>query len=194
MTAGIFIQQVGFFLIQGEQTIFGKTHHPLISRPVCPTFQGRAEKLKKGEAEASAAEISQEIERGAEALTQEYTFPPISLLALRKQGMVDATAEMRENTTRLADTLKSFGIEPHIVNVIRGPSVTRYELELDRGVKLSKITNLADDIALSLGATGVRISAIPDKISVVGIEVPNKTVNTVYAREVIDSVAFKNSK
>ena len=153
-----------------------------------------AEKLKKGEAEASAAEISQEIERGAEALTQEYTFPPISLLALRKQGMVDATAEMRENTTRLADTLKSFGIEPHIVNVIRGPSVTRYELELDRGVKLSKITNLADDIALSLGATGVRISAIPDKISVVGIEVPNKTVNTVYAREVIDSVAFKNSK
>ena len=101
---------------------------------------------------------------------------------------------MRENSQRLADTLKSFGIEPHIVDVIRGPSVTRYELELDRGVKLSKITNLADDIALALGAAGVRISAIPDKISVVGIEVPNKIVNTVYAREVIDSPAFRSSK
>lgn len=161
-----------------------------------PAPKSEQEKLKKGEAEASAEEISQEIEKATETASaaQEYVYPSISLLTLRKQGMVDATAEMRENTTRLADTLKSFGIEPHIVNVIRGPSVTRYELELDRGVKLSKLTNLADDIALSLGATGVRISAIPDKISVVGIEVPNKTVNTVYAREVIDSPAFKNSK
>ena len=152
------------------------------------------EKLKKGEAAAEAAEISQEIEKQAEEQASEYAFPPISLLTMRRQSTVDATGEMRENSTRLADALQSFGIEPHIVDVIRGPSVTRYELELDRGVKLSKITNLADDIALSLGATGVRISAIPDKISVVGIEVPNKAVNTVYAREVIDSPAFKNSK
>ncbi len=152
------------------------------------------EKIKKGEAAAEAAEITQEIEKKSEERTAEYVFPPISLLDLRRQSMVDATGEMRENKERLADTLESFGIEPHIVDVIRGPSVTRYELELDRGVKLSKITNLADDIALSLGATGVRISAIPDKISVVGIEVPNKAVNVVYAREVIDSPAFKNSK
>ena len=82
----------------------------------------------------------------------EYVFPPVSLLTPRREGSVDATSEMRENSQRLADTLKSFGIEPHIVDVIRGPSVTRYELELDRGVKLSKITNLADDIALALGA------------------------------------------
>ena len=152
------------------------------------------EKIKKGEAAAEAVEISQEIEKKAEEKQPEYQFPPISLLDLRRQSMVDATGEMRENSKRLADTLESFGIEPHIVDVIRGPSVTRYELELDRGVKLSKITNLADDIALSLGATGVRISAIPDKISVVGIEVPNKAINVVYAREVIDSPAFKNSK
>lgn len=170
---------------------------PVTPIPVTPpVVKPEQEKLKKGEAEASAAEISQEIEKATESVpaAQEYVYPSIALLTQRRQGMVDATAEMRENTTRLADTLKSFGIEPHIVNVIRGPSVTRYELELDRGVKLSKLTNLADDIALSLGATGVRISAIPDKISVVGIEVPNKTVNTVYAREVIDSPAFKNSK
>ena len=152
------------------------------------------DKLKKGEAAAEAAEISQEIEKKAEEKVPEYKFPAISLLDLRRQNTVDATSEMRDNSKRLADALESFGIEPHIVDVIRGPSVTRYELELDRGVKLSKVTNLADDLALALGATGVRISAIPDKISVVGIEVPNKSVNVVYAREVIDSPAFKNSK
>lgn len=152
------------------------------------------EKIKKGEAAAEAAAIEDEIEKKAESAAPEYVFPSVSLLQIQRHGVVDATGEMRENTERLADTLQSFGIEPHIVNVIRGPAITRYELELDRGVKLSKITNLADDIALSLGATGVRISAIPDKISVVGIEVPNKSVNTVYAREVIDSAAFRNSK
>ncbi len=150
-------------------------------------------KMKRGEAEEQACAISEEIARKADPIPAEYVFPSISLLSMQRGGSIDATAEMRENSKRLADTLESFGIEPHIVNVIRGPSVTRYELELDRGVKLSRITNLADDIALSLGATGVRISAIPDRISVVGIEVPNKSVNTVYAREVIGSPAFKDS-
>ena len=101
---------------------------------------------------------------------------------------------MRQNAERLNDTLASFGIEAQIINVTRGPSVTRYELELNRGVKLSKVTNLADDIALSLGASGVRIAAIPDKISVVGIEVPNRAVSVVLARDVIDSPEFRRSK
>lgn len=151
------------------------------------------DKLKRGEAETAAAEISREVENAAPSVP-EYSFPPISLLDLRRQSMVDATGEMRENSQRLADTIESFGIEPNIVDVIRGPSVTCYELLLERGVKLSKITNLSNDIALALGVEGVRISAIPDKTSVVGIEVPNKSVNTVFAREVIDSPAFKNSK
>ena len=150
--------------------------------------------MKKAETEATAQMISEEIAQKDASETMDYVYPPIGLLGLRAQNLVDATGEMRENTKRLADTLKSFGIEPHIVDVIRGPSVTRYELELDKGVKLSKVTNLSDDIALALGAMGVRISAIPDKISVVGIEVPNKVVNTVFAREVIDSAAFRNSK
>ncbi|MDR0889523.1 MAG: DNA translocase FtsK [Oscillospiraceae bacterium] len=150
------------------------------------------EKATKAELSASALEVAQEIH--AAAAQPSYTFPTLDLLTIHKQNTIDATAEMRENSHRLAETLKSFGIEPHIVNVIRGPSITRYELELDRGVKLSKITNLADDIALSLGASGVRISAIPDKISVVGIEVPNKSVNTVYAREVIGSNVFQSGK
>ena len=120
--------------------------------------------------------------------------PPVSLLKQGSGAAHDGTEEMRQNAERLSDTLKSFGIEATIINVTRGPSVTRYELELSRGVKLSKVTNLADDIALALGASGVRIAAIPEKISVVGIEVPNRVVSTVLARDVIDSPEFEKSK
>ena len=118
----------------------------------------------------------------------------MSLLKAGSGQSHDGTEEMRQNAERLSDTLQSFGIEAHIINVTRGPSVTRYELELQRGVKLSKVTNLADDIALALGASGVRIAAIPDKISVVGIEVPNRIVSVVMAREVIDSPEFEKCK
>ncbi len=123
-----------------------------------------------------------------------YHYPPVELLRSGDGSSVDGTEEMRQNADRLSDTLQSFGIEAHIINVTRGPSVTRYELELSRGIKLSKVTNLADDIALSLGASGVRIAAIPDKISVVGIEVPNRIVSVVLARDVIDSPEFRKSK
>ncbi len=123
-----------------------------------------------------------------------YVFPPIDLLRLPGRNSADGTAEMRENTQRLNETLASFKIEAHIINVTRGPSVTRYEVELEKGVRLSKLTTAADDIALSLGATGVRIAAVPGKISVVGIEVPNKAVTTVSLREVIDSEEFNRAK
>ncbi|MGO5114926.1 DNA translocase FtsK [Candidatus Avoscillospira sp. LCP25S3_F1] len=162
---------------------------PVQSSPVEETPQ----KVKASDAQQSAAEISMEITMGG-GETGEYVFPPVSLLRMSQGGDVDGTEEMRENTERLNATLESFNIEAHIVNVTRGPSVTRYELELDRGVKLSKVTNLADDIALSLGASGVRISAIPNKISVVGIEVPNRLVSTVLARDVLDSKEFEQSK
>ena len=123
-----------------------------------------------------------------------YTFPSIDLLRQPAGTAADGTAEMRENTKRLNETLASFKIEAHIINVTRGPSVTRYEVELDKGVRLNKLTTAADDIALSLGATGVRIAAIPGKISIVGIEVPNRAVTTVSLREVIDSPEFKKAK
>ena len=124
----------------------------------------------------------------------DYSFPPIDLLKGNGGGAVDGTEEMKENTRRLTETLASFRIEARIINVTRGPSVTRYEVELEKGVRLNKLTNAADDIALSLGATGVRIAAIPGKISVVGIEVPNIAVTTVSLREVIDSPEFKGAK
>ena len=126
----------------------------------------------------------------------EYRYPPISLLKLPPKGASDGTMEMKESSRRLNETLASFKIDAHIVNVTRGPSVTRYEVELEKGVRLNKLTSAADDIALSLGASGVRIAAVPDKISVVGIEVPNKVVTKVSLREVIDSKEFAaaNSK
>ena len=151
------------------------------------------EKLKKADVQLEAAQIAQQITQ-QEPAKPEYQFPPVDLLKAGSGQAHDGTEEMRQNAERLSDTLQSFGIEAHIINVTRGPSVTRYELELQRGVKLSKVTNLADDIALARGASGVRIAAIPDKISVVGIEVPNRIVSVVMAREVIDSPEFAKHK
>ena len=124
-----------------------------------------------------------------------YVFPAISLLTKpRSNDNVDVSVELRANADRLVDTLKSFGVETRIVDICRGPSVTRYELQPSAGVKISKITNLADDISLNLAAGGVRIEApIPNKAAV-GIEVPNKTKNMVFLREIISSEEFSKSK
>ncbi len=152
------------------------------------------QKVTSKEAQISAVQVAQEIAEAEAVQKPEYCFPPIELLNRPKGSGVDGTDEMRENTRRLNETLDSFKIEAHIVNVTRGPSVTRYEVELVKGVKLSKLTNCAEDIALNLGAAGVRIAAIPGKISVVGIEVPNRAVTTVSLREVIDSKEFHQAR
>ncbi len=151
-------------------------------------------KVTAQEAAESAEEVAQEIAEAQNEKKTEYCFPPIDLLRKPSRNGADGTEEMRENSLRLNETLASFKIDAHIINVTRGPSVTRYEVELDKGVRLSKLTGCADDIALSLGASGVRIAAVPGKISVVGIEVPNRSVTTVSLREVIDSTSFVNSK
>lgn len=147
------------------------------------------------EVAAEAEKVTGEIESELEQDIPEYTFPPITLLDEGGAGnAVEAGAELRNNSRRLAETLKSFGVDARAGDVVRGPSVTRYEFTLDQGVKLSKITNLADDIALALGASGVRIAPIPDKISVVGIEVPNKLVSAVHIRDVLGSHEFTQHK
>lgn len=123
-----------------------------------------------------------------------YKFPPIGLLKNAPADKGDGEAEMRSNAQKLVSTLESFGVKTTITHISRGPSVTRYELQPAPGVKISKITNLADDIALNLASNGVRIEApIPGKPAV-GIEVPNKIVSTVSMRELIDSDEFKSSK
>ena len=154
----------------------------------------KPEVVSREEAKEAAEEVAEEIEASLNEQKPEYNFPPIELLKESDRGMTDGTMEMRENSYRLNETLASFKIEAHIINVTRGPSVTRYEVELQKGVRLNKLTAVADDIALSLGATGVRIAAIPGKISVVGIEVPNRAVTMVSLRDVIDSQEFENAK
>ena len=151
-------------------------------------------KVTAKDAAESAAQVAEEIAKNEAVEKPVYSFPPIELLKGSSGGAVDGTAEMRENTKRLNETLASFKIEARIINVTRGPSVTRYEVELDKGVRLNKLTTIADDIALSIGASGVRIAAVPGKISVVGIEVPNRAVTPVSLREVIDSNEFRNAK
>ena len=124
-----------------------------------------------------------------------YMLP--TLECLRKpnnDSKADFEAELKQNATKLVDTLKSFGVETRIVGIERGPSVTRYEIQPAAGVKISKITNLTDDIALNLASSGVRIEApIPNK-SAVGIEVPNKNRNMVTLREVIDQGQYREAK
>ena len=155
--------------------------------------QNSAKVTSKDTAE-SAQQVAAEIAQGQAVQKPDYCFPPIDLLKRPVRGAADGTDEMRENSRRLNETLASFNIDAHIINVTRGPSVTRYEVELDKGVRLNKLTGCADDIALSLGASGVRIAAVPGKISVVGIEVPNRTVTTVSLREVLDSAEFTKAK
>ena len=153
------------------------------------------EKVTAKDAEESAAQVAAEIEENEIAAPKVvYRYPPIELLQFSKSGHGDSTAEMRENAQRLDDALQSFGVNAHIINVTRGPSVTRYEVELEKGVKLSRVTNVANDLALSLGVAGVRIATVVGKISVVGIEVPNRSVTTVSLREVIDSQEFDKAK
>ena len=123
-----------------------------------------------------------------------YEFPPVSLLRAGSSTAVDSKDEVMLNKERLEGAIRSFGISAAIVGVIRGPTVTRYDIELDQGVKLSRVTNLAGDLALALGVINVRIAPIPDKISTVGIEVPNKIVSTVYLRDILESPQFVNAK
>ncbi|WP_312637101.1 DNA translocase FtsK [Oscillibacter sp.] len=147
------------------------------------------------EVAAATAEVTAQIEDALSSGEGAYQFPPITLLDENRGGdFTEAGAELRNNARRLGETLKSFGVEATPGEVVHGPTVTRYEFVLDQGVKLSKITNLADDIALALGASGVRIAPIPDKISVVGIEVPNRHVSSVLIRDVVESGTFVNHK
>lgn len=124
-----------------------------------------------------------------------YVFPPLTLLKNNvKTPNSDVSNELRHNADRLVNTLRSFGVETRIINISRGPAVTRYELQPSAGVKISRITNLADDIALNLAAEGVRIEApIPNKPAV-GIEIPNRKKDVVTLKEIIKSDEFVNAK
>ncbi len=149
--------------------------------------------------EASAIHTAEHLEDTAdflEELPQEeekpYEFPPIEILGQDPGvGRSGSKVEMIDTAKKLENTLKSFGVDARVVQINKGPTVTRYEVSPSQGVKVSKIVNLADDIALNLAANGIRIEApIPGKAAV-GIEVPNQQTESVYLRTVLESEQFK---
>jgi len=157
-------------------------------------FEEPNKKLSKKEAAMGYHEFAAEIAKKEEEETPAYVFPPMNLLRSGARSAADNQSEANTNRRRLEATLASFGVDATYVSYTRGPTVTRYDFELRTGVKLTKLTNLSDDIALALGVGSVRIAPIPDKISTVGIEVPNKVINTVYLRDIIGSDNFKGAK
>lgn len=147
-----------------------------------------SEEKKKADSNAEEFKVSKE---SMEASVNDYKLPSVDLLTKSvKKSTKDISGELKENAKMLIDTLRSFNVDATITDISRGPTVTRYELKPAAGIRISKITNLADDIALNLAATHVRIEApIPGKAAV-GIEVPNTVKNTVTMRELIDTPEF----
>lgn len=182
-------------LVENKQPEEESAHvsEPEPEHEAAPAPASKSKKTENiSETEQEAMNIA--IDESQKAPMPVYDYPPIDLLTQGKHASVaGAEAELRESSVCLLDTLDSFNIEAQIIGIVRGPSVTRFELTIPRGIKISRITALSDDIALSLGAANVRIAPIPDKVAV-GIEVPNKTVNTVFIRECIGSPAFANAK
>ena len=125
---------------------------------------------------------------------EEYEFPPVELLQQAEAQALTGKRALTDTASKLQKTLYSFGVSAKVENVSVGPAITRYELKPSEGVRVSKIANLADDIALNLAAESIRIEApIPGK-QAVGIEIPNKEKVTVHLRELIDSPEFQESK
>ena len=163
--------------------------------PVAKPHEAAKPSVTAQEVQDATEEVTAAVEQELAQPEEAYQYPPITLLDENTaDNYTEVGAELRSNSQRLAQTLQSFGVDARPGAVVHGPSVTRYEFTLEQGVKLSKITNLADDIALALGASGVRIAPIPNKISVVGIEVPNRAVTPVRIRDVVESRTFTEHK
>lgn len=194
---------------QIHETVVGDTvptAHDVQPGPVAPAASLAGETdvlghdmddLKPIEVEKSSVAVETS-EEGSSAVPKAagektYRLPPVSMLKPGPQHIVGLSDEVRENARILQETLQSFNIDAKILNASQGPSITRYELEPAAGVKVSKIVHLADDIALKLAATDIRIEApIPGKAAV-GIEVPNKKLTGVNLRDVIDTDTFRKA-
>lgn len=166
-------------------------------REETPPAPKASKKPKLSEEEPFDVEAAKEMEQTLEEASKKneeqahYRLPTIDLLNPPKLNLGGGSEdELRDNAQKLVDVLQSFGVKTTLVDIARGPSVTRYELSPAAGVKLSKITGLSDDIALNLAASGVRIAPIPGKTAV-GIEVPNKTRDAVNLREVLESSEYR---
>lgn len=153
--------------------------------------QNAVRQMNRPEIVPPQPEIQREMAREEKKLPKKYMFPPLSRLQKGAAVTGDSTKELKETAMRLQQTLSTFGVKVTITDISQGPSVTRYELQPEQGVKVSKIVGLADDIKLNLAATDIRIEApIPGKAAI-GIEVPNKENMTVALRDLLESEEFK---
>jgi len=182
------------YSIDGKQPAREKTKEPapVVTGFSDPPRQPKIERIDRKELEAETKSMEEAV--SASAPKSEYVFPPLDLLQGGSAANTDYREEVRINRERLEGALHSFGISSAITGVIRGPTVTRYDIELEQGVKLSRVTNLSGDLALALGVVNVRIAPIPDKISTVGIEVPNRVVSKVMLRDILESPRFSNAR
>ncbi|MBQ3038216.1 MAG: DNA translocase FtsK [Clostridia bacterium] len=159
-----------------------------------PSKPAGEKKPQKVEAvsEEEKTQIKEEIDDSIETKVIEYVFPPISLLNKPVATSADKRREMQETANKLMEILRNFGVEAKLLQVTQGPSVTRYEIQPNTGIKLAKITGLAEDIALNLAVPTVLVAAVPGKAAV-GIEVPNTSVNMVSVRELLESTKFRDA-
>jgi len=170
-----------------------RVHNENTPKPVTERKRPVARPAQSTEAEMAHgnSQIMKEMERTEKKAPQKYIFPPISRLQKGASSMGDNTNELKETAMRLQQTLSTFGVKVTITDISQGPSVTRYEMQPEQGVKVSKIVGLADDIKLNLAATDIRIEApIPGKAAI-GIEVPNKENMAVALRDLFETKEFK---
>ncbi len=140
------------------------------------------------------AEYNAELDDAASAETAPYEFPPLDLLDKPKATSADKRHELYEKAQQLISVLDNFGVKAKPVQVTQGPTVTRFEIQPQSGIKLSKIVGLADDIALNLAVSTVLIAPVPGKAATVGVEIPNTNVTPVKIREILESPEFRNAK
>lgn len=159
------------------------------------TSKRQNKNLSHEDKDVVSKEIEQCLNESVEEVKKDYLFPTMDLLNINSKLKLknEDKKDLIESANKLEETLSNFGVEAKVVQVTKGPSVTRFELQPSPGVKVSKIVNLQDDIALGLAANGVRMEApIPGKAAI-GIEVPNKKQSPVFLREVLDSKEFTNT-
>ncbi len=175
-----------------KKNIFGKPKE-LTAEEIFEKAAIREAEMTRQKSEETAKKLEKADTEEPEKSKNEYTLPPLSMLSYTPDTNAERyKEELKNNATKLTDALASFNVQATVVDAKRGPTVTRYELTPDAGVKISKFTNLSDDIALHLAAQSVRIEApIPGKAAI-GVEIPNKTRSTVYLKEIIASEEFKN--
>ena len=159
--------------------------------PVRETADLRPKVSAPVETDPQKKQLAADMQAAEKKMPKKYMFPPLSRLQKGEGSVGDSTSELKETALRLQDTLRTFGVKVTITDISQGPSVTRYELQPEQGVKVSKIVGLADDIKLNLAATDIRIEApIPGKAAI-GIEVPNKENMTVALRDLLESKEFR---